>query len=374
MLLSRPRSSLPLLTRLQPCSLQSYSTDAAAQHPLLQSATQRTTDHLTFNPTDKLNATLLSFFPKWAQWYSRGEALPLGYHQIYCNPSPETHTLLPDGTDTSFSPGEPFTRRMWAGGSLKLNTAASNIMRLDSQKCVCVESVRGVTEKGAGTDNPKLFVDMERKFITDNSLTTSAAPLTDDEWRKLGVEDPDWRVQQMHSAKWHAHEAALVERRTIVFLKSRPEAELEACRRGEAPPIKYLDRPAEKPDLRHSLTPTAALLFRFSALTFNAHKIHLDPEYTRNVEGHRNLLVHGPLSLTLMLTLLQQHLRIMDAREIVASIDYRNLAPLYCDEEMHICVRRRKEKIDMWDVWIEGPTGGVAVKGTCRTEKVGTTS
>jgi hypothetical protein len=102
----------------------------------------------------------------------------------------------------------------------------------------------------------------------------------------------------------------------------------------------------------------------------NAHLIHLDRDYARNVEGHRDLLVHGPLALTLLLQVMTGHVNAKtDGRNIVESIRYRNLAPLYCDEPMRICGSIKKSFVDgeLYDVWIEGPTGGVAVKGTVRT-------
>ena len=100
--------------------------------------------------------------------------------------------------------------------------------------------------------------------------------------------------------------------------------------------------------------------------------MHLDPTYARNIEGHRNLLVHGPLTLTLMLQSAKKHfqtLKFEDSNQRVESIEYRNLAPLYCDEEMRICVKekRRTDTGSVWDVWIEGPTGGMAVKALVRS-------
>jgi hydroxyacyl-ACP dehydratase HTD2-like protein with hotdog domain len=88
------------------------------------------------------------------------------------------------------------------------------------------------------------------------------------------------------------------------------------------------------------------------------------------VEGHRNLLVHGPLSLTLMLQAISGHVAESTAQNmVVESIQYRNLAPLYCDEEMRICGKEKKRTDEgiLYDIWIEGPTRGVAVKGTVRT-------
>lgn len=113
------------------------------------------------------------------------------------------------------------------------------------------------------------------------------------------------------------------------------------------------------------MTPTKALLFRFSALTFNAHLIHLDPLYARDTEGHQNILVHGPLTVVLMLSLLSNHLSKLGLR--VKDIEYRNLAPLQVDEELRICVKAKQQNsstTSQWGVWIEGPQGGLAARGT----------
>lgn len=130
------------------------------------------------------------------------------------------------------------------------------------------------------------------------------------------------------------------------------------------------------PDFTHTLTPTPSLLFRYSALTFNAHAIHLDLLYCRTVEGHRNLLFHGPLSFTLMTLLLQNNL---PAKSRIAEIEYRNLAPLYCDEPVKLCGRKspdngngnagkgRGEGEGKYELWVETPEGGLAVKGTAYT-------
>jgi hydroxyacyl-ACP dehydratase HTD2-like protein with hotdog domain len=256
---------------------------------------------------------------------------------------------------------------MWAGGSLKLNYPRAFYgkagMTVDNRKWVCQEKIREVRQSGANTDNPKIFVDIERKFssINKGEFLSHDHPVT----RNFSSE---WVMTENINGENKITEAALIEERTLVFMKPRPVEELEAAKRGEAPEPKYLDPPG-MPDFSHALTPDETLLFRFSALTFNAHKIHLDPSYTLNIEGHRNLLVHGPLTLTLMLTLLHDHLRATVPEEELSSINYRNLAPLYCNEPMRICGRKRESgPYLLYDVWIEGPTGRVAVKGTCRTQ------
>jgi len=62
-----------------------------------------------------------------------------------------------------------------------------------------------------------------------------------------------------------------------------------------------------------------------------------------------------------------------EGREVINLIEYRNLAPLYCDEEMRICGMEKQSSTagSKFDVWIEGPTGGVAVKGTVHTSMKG---
>lgn len=104
-------------------------------------------------------------------------------------------------------------------------------------------------------------------------------------------------------------------------------------------------------------------------MTFNAHSIHLDKEYTQNQEGFRNLLVHGPLTLTLLLSVLQRHLNGLGLQ--VDHIEYKNLAPLFVEEQMTICGKPRNEE-GTWDVWIEGPNGGLAVRGTVKSSSLRT--
>lgn len=79
--------------------------------------------------------------------------------------------------------------------------------------------------------------------------------------------------------------------------------------------------------------------------------------------------MHGPLTLALMLRVLTDHVASVGGEGVaVRSIAYRNHAPLYANEKMTVCVRRtdggQKEGEQKWDVWVEGPEGGLAVKGS----------
>lgn len=120
------------------------------------------------------------------------------------------------------------------------------------------------------------------------------------------------------------------------------------------------------PEFSHTLIPSRALLFRYSALTFNAHSIHLDRDYARNTEGYNDLLVHGPLTLTLILTLVKGHLSQLG--KAVSSIEYRNLAPLLVEQPMTVCTKPKQVgNRGAWDVWVERSDGGLAVRGTIET-------
>ncbi len=297
-------------------------------------------DILTAVPTRLLTATLADFLPNVSN--QQTNVLPYGYHLVHFPPPIRPSKLLPDGTDPMQSPGGLFTRRMWAGGDISFGTRR----RFDNSPFHCVERITDVYAHGLEEDQ-KIYVKIERSVYPGD---------------KPGASKDE-------TGRWTG--GLLKETRSLVFMRSdRPKVPVDASNT----PNKVL-KTAQSPDHSHHLVPTPALLFRFSALTFNAHAIHLDKQYCREVEGHRNLLVHGPLSLVLILQFLQHclakenHERADGKRERIHVIQYRNVAPLYAEEDMRICIKR-KEQDDLqgnWDVWIEGRDGGYAVKGTVRT-------
>jgi hydroxyacyl-ACP dehydratase HTD2-like protein with hotdog domain len=209
----------------------------------------------------------------------------------------------------------------------------------------------------------------ERVFVT---IERRHAKATEDEVSRCGaaMADPEAKSTLDHRVRqrlWRDSDedfgpCSILETRNIVFMRSRTkeEAEKETAKAKE----KQL-KPKETPDWTYTITPDPKLLFRFSALTFNAHSIHLDPEYCREVEGHKTLLFHGPLSYVFILTLLQQRLS-QETNEVVKSVEYRNLAPLYCHEPVMFCVRKTGDRT--WEIWTQTPEGGIAVKGSVITE------
>ena len=282
-----------------------------------------------------LNNTLLDFLPDYASATSKDNVfLPAGHHLVYFAPRNRLSSLLHDGTDPLHSPGPPFTRRMWAGGSIEFRKH----LRFSQRSMICNESIDKVDIKGRDGDaDQKIFVEIKRRIRHMNVNST---------------------------------EDNIVEIRRLVFMHESPRTAAS----GTASPRRKIIKPPNAPDFFHTLRPSPGLLFRFSALSLNDHAIHLDRQYCQYVEGRRNLLVHGPLSLVLMLRFLKGVLLVKSHREKrkaddIKHIEYRNLAPLYAEEEMKICVRQKDT--NLWETWIEDPEGGYAVKGTVKTGAFG---
>ncbi|KAL7934519.1 hypothetical protein V8C35DRAFT_301139 [Trichoderma chlorosporum] len=277
---------------------------------------------LTTTLSDLLHAPLAS----GSSMTMGDRALPQGHHLVYFPLQTPASRLASDGADQDHAPDEEFTKRLWAGGEVRFG---GRKLVLDGRAWVCKEEIGDVRVKGGGRDE-KVFVDV---------------------WRRYGLGHDE------NAGEWD-----IEERRTLVFMrKTEDQGQVPAGRL-----VKYAHPPAHS----SSLIPTPTHLFHFSALTYNAHSIHIDPLYAKSQDGHRALLVHGPLSLALMLRVLNDHVAPKDGggAGVVKSIVYRNYAPLYVGEEMKVCVRRTKgdaaKEEEEWDVWVEGPEGGLAVKGS----------
>ncbi|KAJ7230683.1 hypothetical protein GGX14DRAFT_584271 [Mycena pura] len=182
---------------------------------------------------------------------------PLGYgaHLAFFHPRNAESDLRPDGTDSEFCPPNPFTRRMWAGGRI---TWDSRNPLLVGTSAVSTSTIDSVEKKGFEKGSPMVFVTQKITVTMDGNSAPS-----------------------------------LVEERSHVYL-------------AEPDPLSVKDLPRTA-DFSFTYTPSLATLFRFSALTFNGHHIHLDKEYAQS-EGYPERLVHGPLTALMLLetTMLQK--------------------------------------------------------------------
>lgn len=252
---------------------------------------------------------------------------------------------------------------MWAGGRIKYSDDFA--LALNGAPAVCRERITDVMIRGREGGEEAVVVRIERwarhygqwdEEVIDSERSFGS--------KKEGLEGRHYDYDE-------AEARDPIEVRNLIFLR-------ESLRKPSPDKLfhhpKFI-KPPETPDFSHRLVPSAALLFRFSALTFNAHAIHLDKHYCQEIEGHRNLLVHGPLTVILMVELLRRHLennqvgrgRLPKFTPKIESTEYRNLAPLYAEEEMKIC--GKKKMGGEYEMWIEGKEGGLAVRGTVRTKE-----
>ncbi|KAL4902448.1 hypothetical protein BDW74DRAFT_158596 [Aspergillus multicolor] len=311
-------------------------------------------DYLQPQQSHLLNLTLTDLFPEFNRispktilpTITRPSYLPPAHHLVYFPPQVTLSQLLGDGTDILHTPGAPFNRRLWAGGGLRF--AATNRLRLDGGRAVCIERIRDVIVKGQAGEE-KIIVKIERLIGTVQEEET----------------EPEIRKRIWSDSEAMDAHTSILENRDLVFMRDKTAAQLVQDKASFSQTCRTIKSPAN-PVFHYEMKPTRALLFRFSALTFNAHSIHLDNGYTSNIEGYRNLLVHGPLTLTLIVTALRHHLhgRGLD----IIDINYKNLAPLFVEDQLVICGRPKPTKNSVWDVWIERKDGGVAVRGTIHLE------
>lgn len=124
-----------------------------------------------------------------------------------------------------------------------------------------------------------------------------------------------------------------------------------------APPAREAPRDA---DWSASYCPDAAQLFRYSAVTFNAHRIHYDLAYATTVEGYPGLVVHGPLIATLLLqTWQQQH-----PHAVLQQFAFRAVSPLFCGERLH--AEGRRADAGESALWARHDDGRLLMQATVR--------
>lgn len=95
-----------------------------------------------------------------------------------------------------------------------------------------------------------------------------------------------------------------------------------------------------------TVTPDEVLLFRFSALTFNGHRIHYDRPYVTEVEGYPRLIVQGPMTALLLLELCKDH----DSRP-VSRFAFRGRSPLFCPGDVHLRGNPSADRTASLEAW-----------------------
>ncbi len=229
-----------------------------------------------------------------------GDHLPPCWHWLYFLEATPRADLSSDGHAKrgGFLPPVTMPRRMWAGGRIAFPRPlhVGEAVRRESE-------ILSITPK-QGRGGPLVFVTVRHVVSGEDG------PAVDEE----------------HDIVYRGADAG----------ETRP---------GEQPPGDSL--------WRREITPDIAMLFRFSALIFNAHRIHYDRGYATGTEGYPGLVVHGPLIAMLLLDLLRDEAPGRD----LARFDYQALAPLFDTAPFTLAGTP-----DM--LWAERPDGTLAMRGT----------
>lgn len=197
----------------------------------------------------------------------------------------------------SFNAPAPYTRRMWASGTFSFPPTVTPLCIGDHS----IETTR-IAKVEYKPKNDLVFVHQEKTYARQGQ---EAEVLI--------------RERRVH-----------VFRRAVDASSSVPTPDSIKATSSPPPPASKL---SDTPSYTFSYTPTASHLFRFSALTFNGHKIHYDPIWTREVEGHPSgIVVHGPLSALTMLECVSRWAR--QTGEEVEEFDYRAVSPMYAGKEI----------------------------------------
>ena len=251
---------------------------------------------------DRLDPALAA---RWCASFDRdapvGEAMPQGIHLCLCTPEARTGHLgldghpLRDDSPASFLPPVPLPRRMWA----------SSAMQFHAPICVgaTIERVSRVAsvEAKSGSRGNMVFVEVDHETSADGQLAVS-------------------------------------ERQTIVYLEGL------AADAPLSPPETGPDNfDASEWDAHREVNPDERLLFRYSALTFNTHRIHYDAPYAREVERYRGLVVHGPLTASLLLQLAAERF----GENRLARFSFRGMSPAIAGEPLHLVLRGSGEQVEL---------------------------
>ena len=222
-----------------------------------------------------------------------GDALPHLWHWIFFRPTVPQHLIAEDGHPQKggFLPNLGLPRRMWAGGRLRFLaplTIGSTIRR--ESRILNVSEKEGRSGKLA--------------FVTVSHQIRCAGTLAVDEEQDIVYREP-----------------------------AAPGAPAPTAAPNNA-------------QWQREIAPNEVLMFRYSALTFNGHRIHYDKQYAIQTEGYPNLVVHGPLIATLLMDLVRRHRP--DAE--VLHFSFKAMRPSFMGNALYLCGNPSSDgnTVDLW--------------------------
>ncbi len=265
--------------------------------------TQQATDIVTAQLVKGLRATLFQEIgePK------KGDAAPFTVHWCLAQPVFPMSELGPDGHPTrgGFLPPVPLPRRMWAGGELEFVEP----LRVGDEQ-TRTSRISDVTVK-TGSTGVLCFVSVEHVVASPRGV-------------------------------------AIRERQDIVYREM-----------GGAQPAAPAKAPPPPPAAQHRQTHVSdpVLLFRYSALTFNGHRIHYDRDYVTKVEGYPGLIFHGPMQAAFIVEMAAK----LRGGKPPKKLAYRGVQPLFEGSEFSI---NANDKGEAMELWVANAEGQPTMKGT----------
>ena len=237
-----------------------------------------------------------------------GQPLPPGWHWLFFNPTASRSGLGLDGHPQrgGFLPPIELPRRMWAGSRIK--------------------------------------------YLSDlpvDGLATRRSRILKVE-NKIGKRGSLWFVTVSHTISCEG-KVCIAEEQDIVYREATP---VGAAAQPAAPAYEG------NAQFVQNFQPDTTLLFRYSALTFNGHRIHYDQSYAKHEEGYHDLVVHGPLTATLLQQFAVDH----GGGRRIASFDFRGVSPLFVDRPFNL--EARNDEGGGLALWARGPDGELAMSAT----------
>jgi 3-methylfumaryl-CoA hydratase len=260
------------------------------------------TVHDSIGPTPVIALTATLDHPAAA--VPTGTPLPPLWHWLYFLPMHRQSEIGPDGHAKrgGFLPPVPLPRRMWAGSQFEFRA-------------------------------PVRVGDTVARTSTIDDVTT-----------KEGRTGKLVFVKVRHELRCNgAVEPAIVEFHDIVYREAKRPGDVDPPPQKAPAPVSGSGSPG--PETRplggqrpqgawgRTLLPDDVLLFRYSALTFNGHRIHYDRRYATEVEGYPGLVVHGPLIATLLIDLLRRNAPEAD----VAAFRFKAVRPTFDGQPLRVC-------------------------------------
>jgi 3-methylfumaryl-CoA hydratase len=282
-------------------------------------------DLVTPTPVAAMSATLDRDDPM----PQTGDELPALWHWLYFLPLHRRSELGPDGHARlgGFLPPVPLPRRMWAGSRIDFHQP----LRVGDQVSR-VSRIADVTPK-TGRSGSLVFVSVLHEISGPNGLA----------------------ITEEHD---------IVYREAVSVPGGNASAKDSKAATGKAA---VANAPAD-PEWTREIVPDEVLLFRYSALTFNGHRIHYDHRYVTEVEGYAGLVVHGPLIATLLLEHLRDRLAEGGQGRRVTHFEFRARNPIIDTDRFAVCAEPQPGDPNGFKLWARNSDGVLCMDASATVE------